>query len=65
MVRPWCAGDDVRTEPSPVEAAGLPEFDALFAQLDAPSDGRMVDGGYAELMARINSPTYRRRTGRG
>ncbi len=39
----------------------LGDFDALFGQLDQASDAVVVNGGYAELMARIASADYRRR----
>ncbi len=39
----------------------LGDFDALFGQLDKASDAVVVNGGYAELMARIASADYRRR----
>ena len=37
------------------------DFDALLSQLDEASDAVVVNGGYAELMARIASADYRRR----
>ena len=41
----------------------LGDFDALLKQLDCPSDPLTVNGGYANLMARIASPEFRRRCG--
>ena len=64
MARPFCLINEVVIAPVVPEASGALEYAALFAQLDAPSDGGMVACGYADLMARINSPTFRRRAGR-
>lgn len=36
---------------------------ALLSQLDSPNDAVMVNGGYAELMARIASSDFRHRCG--
>lgn len=41
----------------------LGDFDALLRELDAPCDNVVVNGGYANLMARLASPDYRRRCG--
>jgi len=39
------------------------DLDALLAQFDAPGQAVNVAHGYAELMARVASPDYRRRCG--
>jgi|GEM_PF-2738820 len=38
------------------------DFDALLAQLDGPCDRVVVNGGFANLMARICSLDYSRRS---
>lgn len=49
------------TIPYPGDSCG--DFDALLALLDTPTVGVDVADGYAVLMARVNSPEYRRRCG--
>lgn len=49
------------TPPNPGDPCG--EFDALLALLDTPAAAVDIASGYAVLMARVNSPEYRRRCG--
>lgn len=51
----------MKTQPDLDPSDLMGDFDALLAQLDKPTDIVVVDGGYASLMARINSADYRRR----
>ncbi len=41
----------------------LGDFDALLKQLEGACDPLTINGGYANLMARIASPEFRRRCG--
>ncbi|WP_185965141.1 hypothetical protein [Glacieibacterium frigidum] len=49
------------SKPDPSDAFG--DLDALLAQFDAPGATVDIAHGYAELMARVASPEYRRRCG--
>ena len=44
--------------------AALGDLGALLRQLDTPSDPRTITGGYATLMAKVASPSFRNRSGR-
>lgn len=56
-------GRPMNQSASDADAANVGDFDALLLQLEKLSENISVVGGYATLLAKVNSAEYRKRCG--